>query len=272
MNSNFHDLPLDDKLSAWLDDELTKEQRAEIDAWLRDTPTTPHACGCGRPTATCCARASAPRSTSRCPRGSSRSCGARRRPRSRGWQRIAAGWRVRRSARARRGAMWRWQRAERRPADPPARAGSSARCSRTASTRRGAPPGRGGGGRQDADESRAQEEHLSRWLTKRLGMPVKLFDLRAQGYELVGGRLLPDTAAPSAQLMYQRIGEPTRRASPCTCASPTARRRRPSATTRRTSSACSIGSKADRLCAGRSLPKEQLLALAEAIYKQGTQN
>ena len=35
---NFSDLPLDDKLSAWLDDELTSEQRAEVDAWLRDHP------------------------------------------------------------------------------------------------------------------------------------------------------------------------------------------------------------------------------------------
>src|SRR2546423_1145070 len=35
---NFNELPLDDKLSAWLDDELTPEQRAEVDAWLRDHP------------------------------------------------------------------------------------------------------------------------------------------------------------------------------------------------------------------------------------------
>lgn len=34
-------------------------------------------------------------------------------------------------------------------------------------------------------------------------MPVKLFDVRAMGFELVGGRLLPDAKAPSAQLMHQ---------------------------------------------------------------------
>jgi anti-sigma factor RsiW len=56
-------------------------------------------------------------------------------------------------------------------------------------------------------EVKAQEEHLSRWLTRRLDRPVKLFDLRAQGFELVGGRLLPDASGPSAQLMYQAIGE-----------------------------------------------------------------
>jgi anti-sigma factor RsiW len=55
----------------------------------------------------------------------------------------------------------------------------------------------------DAARQREQETHLSRWLTRRLSVPVKLFDLRAGGFELVGGRLLPDAAGPSAQLMYQ---------------------------------------------------------------------
>ena len=54
-----------------------------------------------------------------------------------------------------------------------------------------------------AVEVGAQEEHLSRWLTRRIDIPVKLFDLRAQGFELVGGRLLPDGPGKSAQLMYQ---------------------------------------------------------------------
>ena len=53
---------------------------------------------------------------------------------------------------------------------------------------------------------KAQEEHLVRWLTKRLATPVQTFDLRAQGFELVGGRLLPDGANPGAQLMYQGEG------------------------------------------------------------------
>jgi anti-sigma factor RsiW len=52
-------------------------------------------------------------------------------------------------------------------------------------------------------EVRAQEEHLARWLTRRIQVPVKLFDLRAHGFELVGGRLLPDGPGKSAQLMYQ---------------------------------------------------------------------
>lgn len=52
---------------------------------------------------------------------------------------------------------------------------------------------------------REQEQHLARWLTRRLSVPVKLFDLRSQGFELVGGRLLPDATGPSAQLMYQDV-------------------------------------------------------------------
>lgn len=54
-----------------------------------------------------------------------------------------------------------------------------------------------------AVEVRAQEEHLARWLTRRIEMPVHLFNLQAQGFELVGGRLLPDGTGKSAQLMYQ---------------------------------------------------------------------
>ncbi len=54
-----------------------------------------------------------------------------------------------------------------------------------------------------AVEVKAHEEHLSRWLTRRIDIPVKLFDLREQGFELVGGRLLPDGPGKSAQLMYQ---------------------------------------------------------------------
>jgi len=52
-------------------------------------------------------------------------------------------------------------------------------------------------------EVQAQEEHLARWLTRRIEVPVKLFDLQSLGFELVGGRLLPDGPGKSAQLMYQ---------------------------------------------------------------------
>lgn len=50
----------------------------------------------------------------------------------------------------------------------------------------------------------AQEEaHLVKWLSKRLNTTVRPPRLRAAGFELVGGRLLPDAKGPAAQFMYQ---------------------------------------------------------------------
>ncbi len=48
-----------------------------------------------------------------------------------------------------------------------------------------------------------QEEHLVRWLSKRLGASLKIPHLAPQGYALVGGRLLPGERGPAAQFMYQ---------------------------------------------------------------------
>lgn len=115
-------------------------------------------------------------------------------------------------------------------------------------------------------QQRAQEEHLARWLTKRLDMPVRLFDLRAEGFALVGGRLLPDAHGPSAQLMYQNAGGQRitvylRRPEPGT------------STSFRYQREGELGmfywAEEGYGCAlvGK-LPRERLLALAEAAYKQ----
>ena len=52
-----------------------------------------------------------------------------------------------------------------------------------------------------------QQEHLVQWLSKRLGTPLQVPVLSAQGYQLVGGRLLPggsaDPTAARAQFMYE---------------------------------------------------------------------
>ena len=56
-------------------------------------------------------------------------------------------------------------------------------------------------------EVRASEEkHLVGWLSKRLGASIRAPKLSAQGFELLGGRLLPESARPGAQLMYQDAG------------------------------------------------------------------
>ena len=47
------------------------------------------------------------------------------------------------------------------------------------------------------------KDHLVKWLSKRLGMQIKLPVLTAEGYELVGGRLLPGPFGPVALFMYQ---------------------------------------------------------------------
>ena len=136
-------------------------------------------------------------------------------------------------------------------------------------------------------EVKAQEEHLSRWLTKRLDVPVKLFDLRAQGFELVGGRLLPDAAGPSAQLMYQQVDAPAASgASGAERAKPvrvTVYLRKPDRDTPAAfryeqqgalgmfywvEGATAQGGPCGYALVGE-LPRQRLLAMAEAIYKQG---
>ena len=121
-----------------------------------------------------------------------------------------------------------------------------------------------------AVEVKAQEEHLARWLTRRIDIPVKLFDLRDEGFELVGGRLLPDAGGKSAQLMYESTdaGLPKQRV--------TVYLRKPDAdapTAFRYQQQGELGlfywveAGAGYALVG-ALPKERLLALAQAIYKQ----
>ena len=117
-------------------------------------------------------------------------------------------------------------------------------------------------------EVRAQEEHLSRWLTRRIDVPVKLFDLRDDGFELMGGRLLPDAGGKSAQLMYENAATKER---------VTVYLRKPDAdapTTFRYVQDGPLGlfywveAGAGYALVG-PLPKERLLALAQSIYRQG---
>ena len=57
--------------------------------------------------------------------------------------------------------------------------------------------------RRPVEVTADQEDALVKWLTKRLGTPVKAPKLGELGYELVGGRLLPGNTGPVAQFMYQ---------------------------------------------------------------------
>jgi len=57
--------------------------------------------------------------------------------------------------------------------------------------------------RHPVEVSAEQEAHLVAWLSKRLDAPIRAPDLSRQGFALLGGRLLPGTAGPLAQLMYE---------------------------------------------------------------------
>lgn len=57
--------------------------------------------------------------------------------------------------------------------------------------------------RHPVEVAATEEAHLVQWLTRRVGAPVKAPDLSRFGYALMGGRLLPATNSPAAQLMYE---------------------------------------------------------------------
>jgi anti-sigma factor RsiW len=57
--------------------------------------------------------------------------------------------------------------------------------------------------RHPVEVTAQQQEHLVQWLSKRLGHQLRVPDLRAKGYELLGGRLLPGENGARAQFMYQ---------------------------------------------------------------------
>jgi anti-sigma factor RsiW len=57
--------------------------------------------------------------------------------------------------------------------------------------------------RHPVEVTAAQQDHLVQWLSKRVGRPLKVPVLAAEGYELVGGRLLSGDGGARAQFMFQ---------------------------------------------------------------------
>ena len=57
--------------------------------------------------------------------------------------------------------------------------------------------------RHPVEVGASEEDHLVRWLSKRLGTDLKCPKLGSLGYELVGGRLLTGTNGPVAHFMFQ---------------------------------------------------------------------
>jgi len=275
--------PHDTLLHAWLDGELLPERRAEVDAWLQDHPED-------------AARVrlwAADRDALRArfdavleePVPVALAQGVwRKAPQSQaasgvGWLRWAAAIAVfTLGGAAGAGLMWRLQ----PQPDALVRAGEPAWVHRAVVAHAVYVPEV-----RHPVEVKAQEEHLSRWLTNRLDVPVKLFDLRAQGFELIGGRLLPDAAGPSAQLMYQAVEA---KGADAKSLDPNTKPVRVTVYLRKPDNATPAAFRYEQQgelglfywVEGRSaeggpcgyalagaLPRERLLALAEAIYKQG---
>jgi anti-sigma factor RsiW len=123
--------------------------------------------------------------------------------------------------------------------------------------------------RHPVEVEAAQQEHLVKWLSARLGRPLKVPDLGSEGYQLVGGRLLPGEGGARAQFMYQSgAGE---RITLYLGALPATERSGETAF-RFTSDGPDSGfywvdQGFGYALAGR-LPRARLLALAEAVYRQ----
>ncbi|MGJ7510167.1 anti-sigma factor family protein [Variovorax sp. GT1P44] len=60
--------------------------------------------------------------------------------------------------------------------------------------------------RHPVEVAAAEQQHLAQWLSKRLDKPLQVPDLSAEGYALVGGRLLPGSEGARAQFMFERAG------------------------------------------------------------------
>ena len=60
--------------------------------------------------------------------------------------------------------------------------------------------------RHPVEVAAADEAHLVAWLSKRLGAPLIVPHLGDAGWDLLGGRLLPEQSGPVAQFMYQDHG------------------------------------------------------------------
>jgi anti-sigma factor RsiW len=269
--------PDDTLLSAWIDGELSPEQRTEVEAWLREHPDDAARVRAWSADARSLRAALDPVLGEAVPAALTQTVW-RKGPAvlpNRAWMRWAAGFALFVLGGAvGAGLMWRVQGA---PATHLAAAPASGWLQRAAVAHSVYVPEV-----RHPVEVRAQEEHLSRWLTRRLDVQVKLFDLREQGFELVGGRLLPDASGPSAQLMYQSI-------APAGVASAAAKPERVTVYLRKPDDATPAAFRYEQQgelglfywVEGKSansgptgyalvgtLPREKLLALAEAIYRQ----
>ncbi len=113
----------------------------------------------------------------------------------------------------------------------------------------------------------SEEEHLVRWLSRKLGQPIKLPDLASAGFHLVGGRLLPDDGKPAAQFMYE--DQAKRRVTLYMRVVPEAKDTGFSVTQDRDVIAFHWIDGPFGYCLTAALPREKVLQLAQMVYESG---
>jgi anti-sigma factor RsiW len=257
MNIDSHSPPSDEHLSAWLDGELPAEQRAAVEAWLRTHPEDAAQAEAWRTDREALRRIFAAVADEPVPAGLSQTVW--RRPLTRWAMAAAAAGLLLLGALLGGGSVWQWHRQQAVQLAAGTAQGWVQRAAFAHSVYVPEP--------RHAVEVKAQEEHLARWLTRRIDVPVKLFDLHEQGFELVGGRLLPDGPGKSAQLMYQdaagaRVTVYLRKPEVGTDAAFRYERHGELGMFYWVEEGCGYALVGP-------LPRERLLALAQSIYRQG---
>jgi anti-sigma factor RsiW len=111
-----------------------------------------------------------------------------------------------------------------------------------------------------------QEAHLVQWLSRRVGHPLVAPKLSDQGYRLIGGRLLPAGAEPAALFMYQN--DAGQRLTLYARSSPVQEETSFRFEARDGVSAFSWIDQGCSYVVTGSIGREELLGVAEAIYRQ----
>jgi anti-sigma factor RsiW len=179
-------------LQAYADGRLTEERRAAVAAWLAAHPEDAERIETYRRLADELRLSYDEVLSEPVPDRLRR---ALQRSRTRGFARVAA-WIVLGVAL---GAIVGWQLHASRPVASPSADGAASMARRAAVAHATYSPEV----RHPVEVGADQEEHLTKWLSKRLGTNLRPPKLESVGYSLIGGRLLPGENGPVAHFMYQ---------------------------------------------------------------------
>jgi anti-sigma factor RsiW len=125
--------------------------------------------------------------------------------------------------------------------------------------------------RHPVEVEAAQQQHLVQWLSKRLNRQLKVPNLSAAGFELVGGRLLPGDNGARAQFMFQNAAGERVTLYVGAVQGPSAKGLDETAFRYTSEGGISSFYWVDQgfgYALSGKLPRQGLLALAEAVYKQ----